>query len=266
MSGSPGAAPPGFFLPYRYADQVRPCAYPALEPVFMAAEPAMLAELAAAERFAPRFLSMNGPPPQPRFDQEWFPRLDAVAAYHVVRTRTPGRIVEIGSGHSTRFLARACADGGLATGMRCIDPQPRADIAALPVRHDPRRFEEVDVPALAQELAPGDVLFVDSSHLLVPGSDVDRIVNDLLPRLPAGVLVHVHDIFLPDPYPDAWAWRGYAEQSVIAPLLHGGGWSLLWSSHWLATRKAERVAQGPLAGLPLRKGVPESSIWLVRRP
>ncbi len=261
--GAPGD--PGFFIPYRYAAHVRPCAYPALEPLFRAAEPGMLAELAVAERFADRFQAMNGPPPLPRFDQEWFARLDAVAAYSLVRTRRPGRIVEIGSGHSTRFLAAAIADEALATELRCIDPEPRADITRLKLRHEPRRFEEVEAQAVADLLGPGDMLFVDSSHLLVPGCDVDRIVNDLLPRLPAGVLVHVHDIFLPDPYPEAWAWRGYAEQSVIAPLLHGGGWSLLWSSHWMATRHAERLASGPLGVLPLRPNVFETSLWLVRR-
>ncbi|WP_027134954.1 class I SAM-dependent methyltransferase [Geminicoccus roseus] len=254
----------GFFIPYRYADEVRPCPYPALEPLFRAAEPAMLAELAQAEQYASAFRAMDGPPPRPRFDQEWFPRLDAVGAYGLVRRRRPKRIIEIGSGHSTRFLAQAIADSGGSTDLHCIDPQPRADITALPLRHEPRRFEEVDTEALAGLLGPGDILFVDSSHLLVPGCDVDRIVNDLLPRLPAGVLLHVHDIFLPDAYPKAWSWRGYAEQSVIAPLLHTGGWSLLWSSHWLATRHAARVAAGPLAELALRPGVPETSMWLVR--
>src|SRR6185503_4717515 len=55
------------------------------------------------------------PPPAPRWNQDWFPRLDAAAAYAMVRITQPRRIVEVGSGHSTRFLARAVADGGLAT-------------------------------------------------------------------------------------------------------------------------------------------------------
>jgi hypothetical protein len=80
------------------------------------------------------------------------------------------------------------------------------------------------------------------------------------------VLVHVHDIFLPDPYPLEWSWRGYAEQSLIAPLLHTGAWSLLWSSHWLATRQKDCIVASPLGSLPRRPGVFESSIWLARRP
>ena len=73
------------------------------------------------------------PPPAPRWNQDWFPRLDAAAAYAIVRTLEPRRIVEVGSGHSTRFLARAVADGGLDTRITAIDPQPRATIEKLPV-------------------------------------------------------------------------------------------------------------------------------------
>ena len=254
----------GFFIPYRHAAAIRPCGYPALEPLFVAAEPAMLAELTRAEDHVDRFLAMIGPPPLPRFDQEWFARLDAVAAYALVRRIKPARIIEIGGGHSSRFMARAIADGGLASDFLCIDPQPRADIEALPLRHWPLRIEEVDLAELARTLDAGDVLFVDSSHLLIPGGDVDRIVNDLLPRLPAGVHVHFHDIFLPDPYPDAWAWRGYAEQSVVAALLHSRAWAIMWSSHWLATRQAERIRRSPLHRLALGDGVPECSLWLTR--
>ena len=224
----------------------------------------MLIALQRAERHARRLGELNGSPPLPRLDQEWFPRLDAVAAYDIVQAKKPARIVEIGSGHSTRFLALAVADAGLATDIVCIDPQPRADIRSLSVRHEPFRVEEVDLAALAATIAPSDLLFVDSSHLLVPGGDVDRIVNDLLPRLPVGITVHFHDVFLPDPYPADWAWRGYAEQSAIAPLLHAGGWQIVWSSHWLATRQAARVASGPVFKLELRNGVPETSLWLTK--
>ena len=96
---------PGFFIPYRYAADIVPCAYPALVPIFQAAEPRMLAALSTAEQYSDG-LEMAGPPPLPRFDQEWFARLDAVAAYSFVRSLAPKRIVEIGSGHSTRSASR----------------------------------------------------------------------------------------------------------------------------------------------------------------
>src|SRR5205085_3662380 len=119
-------------------------------------------------------------PPAPRWNQDWFPRLDAVAAYAIVRMTRPRRVVEVGSGHSTRFLARAVADGALETQITCIDPAPRASIAALRIRHLACRVQDVDV-ALFRALMPGDILFVDSSHQVKPGSDVDFLMAQVLP-------------------------------------------------------------------------------------
>ena len=113
-------------------------------------------------------------------------------------------------------------------------------------------------------LASGDMLLIDSSHIAMPGSDVDLALNLLLPRLTAGVLVHFHDVFLPDAYPGAWGWRAYNEQVALAPLLHGGGYRLLWSSHYLATRHADRLQQGIVGELPLGAGAFEGSLWLER--
>ncbi|NNM71220.1 class I SAM-dependent methyltransferase [Enterovirga sp. DB1703] len=257
----------GFFIPYRYAASARPEPYPALEPAFLGAEGFFRDVLAAADGYRPdilRILRGDGPA---RFDQDWFPRLDAVAAYAMVRRHRPARIVEIGSGHSTRFLARAVADGGLATAIAAIDPAPRASLASLAdqgVRHEPSLLRDAD-PALFAALAPGDVLFVDSSHVAMPGTDVDRIAGDILPRLPAGVLVHVHDILLPDAYPPEWAWRGYNEATVLAALIGSGGWDILFSSHWVASRRADWLAGGICAELPLPPGARETSLWLRKR-
>ena len=259
-----GGKAQGFFIPYRYAAAVRPFAYPALEPRFAAAEPALVELLAAIEALGPELRRMAGPPPQPRFDQGWFPRLVAAAAYALVRGLRPARILEVGSGHSTRFLARALADGGLAGTLTCIDPAPRATLDGLPVRRLERLLEEVPEAEFAA-LSAGDVLFVDSSHVLMPGSDVDRLLNRILPALAPGVVVHVHDIFLPDAYPAAWAWRGYNEQPAVAALLQGGAWEIRFASHYVATRLAGRLAAGVLAELPLLADAPESSLWLVKR-
>jgi hypothetical protein len=114
------------------------------------------------------------------------------------------------------------------------------------------------------KLAAGDLLVVDSSHILMPGTDVDWMLNRILPAIAAGVIVHFHDIFLPDPYPEAWAWRAYNEQQAIAPLLHGQAYACLFASHYVRTRLSERLARGPLARL-LPPAAPESSLWLQKR-
>jgi predicted O-methyltransferase YrrM len=253
----------GFFIPHRYAGAVEPCAYPALEAYLAARVPAFESVLADIEAQAEQLGQMRGPAPQPRFDQGWFPTLDAAAAYAMVGRARPARIVEVGSGHSTRFLARAIADAGLDTEIACIDPAPRATLQGLPVRWIEAVVQQAPA-TLFEGLQAGDVLFVDSSHILMPGTDVDWLLNRILPALAAGVLVHFHDVFLPDPYPEAWAWRGYNEQQALAPLLHGQAYACLFASHYVRTRLSERLARGPLARLP-RPAAPESSLWLQKR-
>jgi hypothetical protein len=111
-------------------------------------------------------------------------------------------------------------------------------------------------------LAAGDILSIDSGHVLMPGSDVDFLLNAVLPMLPAGVLVHFHDIFLPDPYPRTWSWRGYNEQSAVALLVAQAGWQVEFASHYALTRLADAVTQSAVAGLPLLPSAFESSLWL----
>ena len=259
-----GGRPQGFFIPYRYAAQVEACAYPALLPLFADREPQLRKTLAAIESFGSKFQQMVGPAPQPRFDQDWFPRLDAAAAYAMVCRTRPERIVEVGSGHSTRFLARAIADEKLETELTCIDPAPRAALAGLDVCWIEQVLQQAPHSCF-EALGPGDILFIDSSHVLMPGSDVDILLNQILPSLSAGVLVHVHDVFLPDAYPEAWSWRGYNEQSAVAVLLHSGAYELQFASHYVATRLADEIAGGSLAPLPHGSGAFESSLWLCKR-
>ncbi len=204
------------------------------------------------------------PAPAPRWTQDWFPRLDAAVAYAMVRDGAPARIVEIGSGHSTRFLARAVADGGLATKITAIDPAPRTSILGLPVQWIGTTLQDAG-EATFEGLGPGDVVFIDSSHIAMPGSDVDMLLNRVLPTLPGGVRVHLHDIFLPDDYPAEWAWRGYNEQLCVAALLQGGAWRPLFASHYAATRMAEAVAASAVGRLPLAPGAHESSLWLEKQ-
>jgi predicted O-methyltransferase YrrM len=254
-----GPRPGGFFIPHRYAASATPRDYPALRPLFEAAEPRMRDLLAAIESRTADLLRIRDGDGPARFDQDWFARLDAAAAYALVRRERPARIVEIGSGHSTRFLARAVADEGLGAVLTCIDPHPRASLARLHVRHEARLLDETDRLTLAG-LAAGDILFIDSSHVAMPGTDVDRLFLDVLPRLASGVLIHVHDIFLPRDYPPEWAWRGYNEQIVVGALLVGGGYEIMFASRYVLEvplLSAEHVVHGLL-----KTDAPDCSLWL----
>ena len=263
-----GLRPQGFFIPYRYADRLPPpgrrAAYAALESLFRAAEPTFQEALAGLDQLAPALRAIGGEPaPAPRWEQDWFPTLDAAMAYAMVRWTRPANILEVGSGHSTRFLARAIADSRLNTGTRCvaIDPAPRASLGLEHVHFLRTTLAEVE-PAVLSGLGPGDMLLVDSSHILMPGSDVDDLFNRVLPALPSGALVHVHDIFLPDDYPEAWAWRGYNEQNALAGMLTSGGWQPLFASHYVATRMADRLARSVVATLPTAPGAHPAGLWM----
>jgi Methyltransferase domain len=256
----------GFFIPYPHAAGAVPAAYPGLRPLFAAAEVAFREGVAAIEthtagleRIVRGGPGLVGERPA-RFEQEWFPGLDAAAAYAMVRQARPRRIIEIGSGHSTRFLAQAIVDGGFATDLACIDPQPRAPLAGLPLRHAARLFGPADALAAA-ELKTGDILFVDSSHVAMPGTDVDRLLLDVLPRLRDGVLVHFHDIFLPDAYPGAWARRGYNEQISVGALMLGGGYKPIFASHYII-HYTDLLAGTVVERLPRAPGGFQASLWL----
>lgn len=217
--------------------------------------------LSSIEAFAAGLERIGGePPPAPRWAQDWFPRLDAAAAYALVRASRPRRIVEVGSGHSTRFLARAVADEGLATRITAVDPQPRASLQGLAVEWLPVPVQKV-APELFAGLAPNDILFIDSSHQNRPGSDVAFLLENALPRLASGVRVHFHDVFLPDDYPSAWAWRRYNEQEAVAGLLRER-FALEFSSHQALKAGALPAV---LERLPLPAGAIESSAWLRKR-
>ena len=270
-----GLARRGFFIPYRYAAGVtnagsRPVTVSATQ-AFAEAEPQFLQVLADIEAMAGDLERIAGPQtadapnPAPRWAQAWFPPLDACVAYALVRSRKPRRIVEVGSGHSTRFLARAVHDGGLTASITAIDPAPRAKLAGLSVGGQAVEWRRgtVQEAGLAPfaALQAGDILFIDSSHILMPGTDVDLLFNHVLPALPNGTLVHIHDIFLPDDYPISWDWRGYNEQLAIVPMLTGG-WKTLFASRYAETRMAPALQTSPVAKLPNPEGAPASSLWL----
>jgi predicted O-methyltransferase YrrM len=267
-----GVARRGFFIPHRYAHAVPRAGtrapYAAVEALFAAREAQFRDVLSWADDVAEDLLRIGGTAAPgakgPRWTQSWFPRLDAAIAYSLIRRLRPGRVVEVGSGHSTRFLARAVADGGLDTRITAIDPAPRADLAGLAV--DLRRTSLQDAGADAfAGLGRGDVLMIDSSHILMPGSDVDFLLGRVLPALPPGAIVHLHDIFLPDDYPAQWEWRGYNEQLGVLPLLFGGRWEVVFASHYAATRMTDSVAAGVIGRLPLPDGATETSLWIRAR-
>lgn len=201
-----------------------------------------------------------------------FESVDAEIAYGLVRRHRPARIVEIGSGWSTLLMLEAldrnAADGRPGTLTAC-EPYPTG---ALQLAADTGRIELVAEPVqhvpleLFAELGDGDVLFIDSSHVCRIGSDVQYELLEVLPRLAPGVLVHLHDIFLPVEYPRSWVEaekRFWNEQYVLqAFLAFNAGYEVVWMSAWMHTYHAGAVAAAVPSFDPAfhRPG----SVWLRR--
>ncbi len=256
-----GLKPRGWFIPHRYAPLLPPPGaqppYPAIERLFEEHAGQFGTVLDAVDARADALESCKA-----MFEQSWFPSLDAAVAYALVRERKPRHIIEVGSGHSTRLLSKAV--GGVGE-ILAIDPAPRADVADLPGVRVKSSTLQAAPETVFDSLVQGDVLFIDSSHILMPGSDVDILLNRVLPRLPSGTLVHIHDIFLPFDYPAIWGWRAYNEQQGVVPLLTSGAFKPIFSSVWAERRMADRLAASVISRLPRPPDALPASLWLEKR-
>jgi predicted O-methyltransferase YrrM len=159
-----------------------------------------------------------GRPGEPSLENGWFEGGDARAAYGIVAALRPKRIVEIGSGNSTKFMRRAIRDFSLGTTILSIDPAPRAEIDVLCDTVVRKSVVDVDLDVF-RELEPGDILFHDGSHITFNGSDTVKLFLEIFPVLRPGVVVHIHDINLPFEYSREQSDRAYSEQYVLAAVL-----------------------------------------------
>lgn len=197
----------------------------------------------------------------------WFPAIDAITLYGLLALRNPRTYVEIGSGNSTKFARQAIKDHGLRTKIISIDPSPRVEIDRICDRVIRQACEDVDI-AFFEALTEEDIVFVDNSHRSFQNSDVTVFFMEILPALPKGTIVGLHDIFLPEDYVRGWEDRYYNEQYLLAAYLYGGmdGGSILLPNWYITKEPALKARLDPvwksaaLAGLEDRGG----AFWLVR--
>jgi predicted O-methyltransferase YrrM len=247
--------------------------HPQIERIFAAARPRIaerLREVLAVREDLVRIPRDPDPgdPAAPAWVNGFLSGLDSALLYSLVRARAPRRYVEIGSGHSTRFARRAIRDGGLATRVVSIDPEPRAEVEALCDASIRRPLEEVELERF-DELEAGDLLFLDGSHRVFTNSDAVVFFLEILPRLRPGVLVHVHDIFLPNDYPPEWSDRFYSEQYLLACWLLADSPRLevLLPAAWVSGQPDLLGILDPLWADPRMAGVQHDgcSFWLEKR-
>lgn len=152
---------------------------------------------------------------QPGWNNKFLPGLDIVGIYTILSKYKPSQYIEVGSGNSTKVAKRAILDQKLNTKITSIDPHPRAEIDDLSNKVIREPFENLNLD-LASGLKAGDVLFIDNSHRILPNSDSMVFFMEVLPKLKKGVIVHVHDIYLPYDYPQFMCDRFYSEQYGLA--------------------------------------------------
>jgi hypothetical protein len=154
----------------------------------------------------------------PFWKNNFLPGLDMVTLYTMLSDRKPKRYLEIGSGNSTKVAFEAKSRLNLEIEIISVDPFPRAEIDELAdvVVREP--FENTTL-SIAEKLQPGDLLFIDNSHRVLPNSDATVFFMEVLPALKKGVIVQIHDIYLPYDYPQFMCDRFYSEQYTLAAFI-----------------------------------------------
>lgn len=195
------------------------------------------------------------------FDNPYFTSPDAEVLYAVLREYQPATIVEIGSGHSTQIMRQAVRDGGFDGRIVAIDPAPRREVSALVDVLHTMPVEALASRGLFPALGRGDLLFIDSSHDIRAGNDAAFIYLTLLPQLPPGVIVHIHDIFLPYEYPEDWVVGrrfGWNEQYIVQAILScSNRFDVLWPGYFLQATRPDFAGH-----FPHLRGRTARSLWL----
>lgn len=220
----------------------------------------------------PAAMPPNAPPWTYHSANGYFDGVDGYVLYSMIRRFRPRRIVEIGSGNSTYLAAQAAITnlrdyGGYDCEIIAIEPFPnlvlRAGFPGL-TRLIPKMVQEVPL-AQFDELDENDILFIDSSHMARTGSDVLYEFLEILPRLKKGVLVHVHDIFLPREYPRDWILnmnRYWTEQYLLQSFLaFNNAFEVLVPLAYLHSRAPE-VLEESFAGFRRDGGWTPASFWM----
>ena len=154
----------------------------------------------------------------PGWNNGYLPGLDMAALFAFVAHYQPKRYMEVGSGNSTLVAAAAKAQHSPLTEITSIDPYPRAEIDQLSQVIVRKPFEALEADACLESLEAGDILFIDNSHRVLPNSDATVFFLEWMPRLADGVIVHIHDIYLPWDYP-----QNMCESSLFRAVHAGHG-------------------------------------------
>ena len=200
-------------------------------------------------------------------DNEWFTYADAVFLHCLLRKHQPQRIIEVGSGFSSAVMLDTIDRFfTIRPEVTLIEPYPErlrsllfeSDLDRVKIFES--KVQEVPLGVFA-ELRAGDLLFIDSSHVIKCGGDLQFLMFEVLPLLPSGVFVHFHDIFYPFEYPEAWLQqaRNWNELYLLrAFLAHNRDWEIHFFNSYVAAEFPEILE----SSLPLCTKSAGGSIYL----
>jgi hypothetical protein len=203
-------------------------------------------QLALLEKLAPFVPHIQFPVEQPKgeityfYKNDQYPALDAEAHFAMLCHLSPKRVIEVGCGFSSLVTAevnRRFFDNRIH--FTCIEPYPRQflidgvpGISELVVS----KVQDVEL-SFFEQLDRNDILFIDSSHVTKTGNDLNFLLLEVIPRLRKGVIVHFHDIFLPDDYPQVWVIdeeRNWNEQYLVSAFLQfNNAFEVMWGTVFL---------------------------------
>jgi hypothetical protein len=196
-----------------------------------------------------------------------FDGMDALVAYCMVRHFQPQLIIEIGSGFSSLLLGQAVVKN-CNSKLICIEPFPQDFLrVGFPGLYSliEKKVQDIDLDFFSK-LGRGDILFIDSSHTIKIGGDVNYLFLDVLPRLKPGVIVHVHDVSLPFDYTHEWVierLRFWTEQYLLqAFLAFNSEFEVLMANCYLSFFHEQDVKLA-FPNLPSRG---RGSFWMRRKP
>lgn len=173
--------------------------------------------------------------------------VDAAILHSMIRHRKPQKMIEIGSGHSTQIAANACLmneEEGAPCELIVIDPYPRLRLEdRFPGLTELRKQKVQSISV--KEFEDCDLLFVDSSHVVMIGSDVNYVQLEIMPRVKRGCLIHFHDILLPGEYWKDWVREHHlfwSEQYLLwAFLLFNDTFEIIWASRYMHLRDSGSI-------------------------
>jgi hypothetical protein len=209
----------------------------------------------------------TGEPIQFHHNNGLFDGTDALVAYCMIRHFQPRLIIEVGSGFSSLISAEAIAKNKNSA-LICIEPFPRQFLRdGFPGLRSliEKKVQDIDLEFFSQ-LREGDILFIDSSHTVKIAGDVNYLFLEVLPRLKPGVIVHVHDIFLPFDYRRDWVMdelRFWTEQYLLQAFLSfNSEFEVLIANAYLGHRYMEDLK----TAFPNSPWWGGGSFWMRRRP